>query len=126
MALIQYWLAGSVFLVTIFLLSDQDNFRFILLPSLLVGAVIDKAMRPHRPEEVPTPLEHIESSRAWKSFFILYAIFVVLIAALSITHKDVGSWFSHNPWILVPSILLPIIGPVVQDQVKLYKAFGEK
>jgi len=125
-ALVRYWLIGLAVLVTPFWLSGHEHFRLFLLLALVVVAVIDKTMRLPRPEGAPMPLQVIENSRAWKAFFILYAIAAVFMAVLSVVNHDLGTWFSQNSWLVIPLVLAPILGPVVQSEVAIYKACDEK
>lgn len=82
-------------------------------------------MRPPKPEGVPTPLKIIEDSRGWKAFFVLFAMFAVLAAIVSVSVGDFGSWLSERPWLLFPAVLTPIAGPIVQNQIAVYRACGE-
>ncbi len=105
--------------------SGHENFRLILLLALPAAFVIDKTMRPPRPEGTPTPLEIIERSAGWKYFFSVYTLGAALLAVVSTSVSGVGSWLSGNPWVVFPLVLVPISGPILQSQVALYKAYGE-
>jgi len=124
-SLVRYWLTGLSALVAFFSLSDTEHSRLFLLPALIVFAVIDKTMRPPSPEGTPSPKEIIENSRAWKTLVVLYGFAAVLLAILSIAIHDLGSWLGENTWVLYILVPLPIVGPVIQSQVEVYKAYGE-
>lgn len=123
--LVRYWLTGALAVVALYLLSGHENYRLFLLLALPVVFVIDKTMKPHRPAGTPTPIEIVERSTRWKFFFVIYMLSAVLLAVVSVWVITVGSWLRSNPWVLFPLVLAPIIGPVVQSEIALYKAYGE-
>lgn len=124
-ALVRYWLTGVFAVIALFLFSGRENIRLFFLLALPVVFVIDKTMKPTRPEGTPTPIEIVERSTSWKYFFVAYMSSTALLAVLSVSVSSVGSWLGGNPWVLFPLVLVPIIGPVLHSEVVLYKAYGE-
>jgi len=125
-ALIRYWLMGTVIVAAILWLSDHKNFRLMVLPLFLAVGLFDRFMRPPTPEGAPTPLAIIERSRFWRTFFIAYGAGAVVLAVVSITIHDFGSWLGHNRWLIVPLIIFPIIGPVFRSQYEIWRAYGNQ
>jgi hypothetical protein len=124
-ALVRYWFIGIAAIAVLLSFSDHGHFRLLLLLALPAAFVLDRTMRPPRLEGVPTPLEIMQGSRAWKAFLVVYASAAVLAAVLAVSVRGVGAWFSGNAWVLVPVVLGPLIGPLIQSQVLLYRAYGE-
>ena len=124
-ALVRYWLTGTLAVLVLFSFGGHENFRMFLLLALPVAFVIDKTMRPPRPEGTPTPVEIIEKSTVWKYFFAVYTLGAALLTVVSTSVSSVGTWLSGNPWVVFPLVLIPISGPILQSQIALYKAYGE-
>jgi hypothetical protein len=124
-ALVWYWLAGAVVVAVLFLLSNRNDFKLILLLALPFILLIEKVLKPARPEGTPTPVEIIKNSSGWSLFFGIYMLCASSLALVSVTVGSVGSWFSDNPWVVFPLLLLPLSGPILQSEIALYKAYGE-
>jgi hypothetical protein len=122
-SLVRYWFSGTALLVALFSLSGHEHFLMFLPLALLVAYILDKTMRPPRPEGVPTPLEIIEKSTAWKTFFVVYTLTIALVTVLAVSVDGVGSWLSDNTWVISPSVLLLVIGPLIQNQIAQYRAY---
>lgn len=112
-------------MIALFAFSGRESFKLFLLLALPAVFVIDKTMKPPRPEGAPTPIEIVGRSKRWKYFVVGYMLSAVILAVLSVSVSSVGSWLSGNPWVLFPLVLVPIAGPVLQSEVALYKAYGE-
>jgi hypothetical protein len=122
--LVRYWLFLVAVLCALALLFEHEYFRWIVAIALFPLAAIDRAIRPSRPDDVPSALEIIENSLAWKTFFVGYAIAAVAIAPFSITNKEVAIWLTSSTWLLLPAILLLIAGPIVQSEIAQFKVCG--
>lgn len=122
-ALVRYWLVVAVLLIVFFALMSQEHFRLFALLLLVVGYLADRTIKPVRPEGVPTPLEVMKSSSTWKWFFVVYAFGGASLVGLAVSVDGLGSWLSDNPWIIFPLVLLPMVGPLIQDQVAQYRAY---
>jgi hypothetical protein len=129
-ALIRYWLTGLctilILVIVFFWVGDLEQFRWFLLPAIFFAAYMERNMRPIRPAEAPTPHEIIQSSRAWTLFFVVYALSAVVLAVLSITFGGLGTWLSDNPWLVGPLILAPLVFPLIQSELNLYKVLGNE
>ena len=129
-ALVRYWIIGLciilLLVIAFFWIGNLKNFRWVLFPAVFVAAAVDRSIRPARPSEAPTPLQLVQGSRAWTGFFVLYALAAVLLAVFSATHSTLGTWLSHHAWLLGVLILAPIIIPVVQSELILYKELGKE
>mgnify|MGYP001569832883 CR=1 len=124
-ALVRYWLTGMLAVIVLFLFSGRENIRLFFLLSLPVVFVIDKTMKPPRPEGAPTPIEIIERSTALKYFLAVYMLGAAVLAVISISVSSVGSWLSGNPWLVFPLVGAPIAGLILLSEIALYKAYGE-
>ena len=124
-ALVRYWLTTALVLIVVFSFIGHENFRLLFLLALPVAFVIDKTMRPSRPEGTPEPMEIIKRSTGWKYFYAFYMLGAALLAVVSISVNSVGSWLSGNPWLVFPLVLVPISVPIVLSQIALYRAYGE-
>ena len=129
-ALVRYWVIGlSIILALVFLyffLGNPVQFRWIFLLAILIAVFVERHLRPARPADAPTPLQIVQNSRAWTLFFVLYAVSAVVLATVSISFHNLGSWMSHNPWLLGPLILVPLLIPLIQSEIYLYKALGNQ
>lgn len=125
-ALVRYWFTALVVIAVLFWITSHETVSPIIeVIALAVVAIIDRAMRPPTPEGTPSPKDIIMTSRAWQTFIVLYGLAAVLLAALSIAVHDLSSWLAENIWIIFILIPLPIIGPVIQSQAAVYKAYGD-
>ena len=122
-SLVRYWVTGFAVLAVAFSLWNHQHFRLFLVLAGIVVLIIDKTMRPPRPEGVPTPLQIIENDPTWKSFVILFGIAALALAVLAVVIRDLGSWVSRNEWLIL-LILVPIAGPLVQSEIANYRAHG--
>ena len=129
-ALVRYWMIvlGIILLLVIafFWIGNLRNFRWVLLAAMFVAAVLDRSIRPPRPADAKTALEIVQGSRAWTLFFFLYALAAVFMAVFSATHRTLGSWLLHNAWLLGALIIGPILLPVIQSELILYKELGNE
>lgn len=112
-------------MIALFLFSGRENIRLFFLLALPVVFVIDKTMKPPRPDGAPTPIEIVERSRGWKYFFAIYMLGAALLAVISITVSNVGSWLSGNPWVVFPLVGVPLGGLIILSEIAIYKAYGE-
>jgi hypothetical protein len=127
-ALVRYWLLGSATLLLLGSLAiwmdDWGRFRWVLFSTLFVAVFADRWLRPKRPPHAPTPLEIIQVSRGWMVFLAAYAFGAVALAIASTTVGEIGSWLSHRAWLLGPLIVAPMLLPVVQSEIALYRALA--
>jgi hypothetical protein len=108
-------------------LTEIIPLRLLALPALLLAALVDGFMRPDTPDDqVPTPLEIIQRSKSWRVFLGAYSLGTVATAILSATVSTVGAHLAQNPWLLFSAILIPVAGPILQHQIALFRALGDR
>lgn len=107
------------------LLVEHEYFRWYVAIGILPIAAIEKTIRPEKPDGIPTPIATIESSPTWKFVFACYTLAAVALALLSIANEGVASWLENNIWILFPSILGIIAGPVIHSEIVHFRAYHE-
>ncbi len=112
-------------MIVLVLLFDHEYFRWIGLVGVVLFGGLDKTIRPSRPDGTPTPLNIIENSGAWKSYFAVFALAAVVIAVISILNAGVGNWLKNNFWILVVFVVALMAGPVIQSEFAFFKALGD-
>jgi hypothetical protein len=124
--LIRYWFVVALGVGLTLKLTEIMPTRWLIVPALVVAAFVDKLMRPATPHDVPSPLEIIQGSKYWQVLLGFFALGAVVIAVLSATFNSVGFLLAQNTWIVTPMIFLVIGGPIIQNQIALFRALGEK
>jgi hypothetical protein len=115
-----------LFVALLLWVGDTEKIRPFVIPILIAAAIVERSVKPPSLPCVPTPIEIIQNSRGWTLFFAFYALAAAALALLAGLFHDFGSRLSHNPWLLFPLILAPLIPVGIQSQINLFRALANE